>query len=1157
MHKHITRIAAISILSLGPIAPAVWAQNTVETIAGGGPNDLPALKSSLGSPATVALDGAGNVYVGDLYSGRVLRIGTTGNVTVVAGTGAHGGSNGTGGPAIGAFLAYPSGVAVDSSGDIFIADRSFCMIREISAHTGIISIVAGTFGTCGYSGDGGPATSAQLNNPSGVAVDTSGDIIIADTDNCLIREVSGSTGVISTLAGTLPDVTGGLHCGYSGDGGLGTSAKVGFANDLSVDALGNVIVADTTNCAVRKISLSNGFISTLAGTGTCGYSGDGGPAVGALLNQPFGLAVDSSGNIFIADTSNCVVRKISSPSADISTIAGNNPLGCGYSGDGASATGAQLNEPYGVAVESSGAILIADYKNSVIRRVATSTGNISTFAGVAVPNPIQTGQLFGFPAYSGDGYLATDAELGFFNTTPYGGGLATDASGNAFIVDTFNDVIREVSASTGVITTVAGDGFLGYSGDGGPATSAELFAPRDVAVDDSGNIFIVDSGNCLIRKVTASTGVITTVAGTPPDSSGNYYCGFSGDGGPATSAQLFPIFLATPAGGVAVDNSGNIFIADTGNSVIREVSASTGIITTVVGIANDLYVGGGDGGPATSGTLNNPFGIAVDRSGNLFIADTFDYEIREVTAVNGNIYTVAGTLGLTSGLSGFGGPAGSAQLGDIFNLYLDPAGNLFIPDPDICAVLAVSGSTGVISVVAGTPSGNGYFCGFSGDGGPALTAVFDNPSAVGAGTGGDLVVLDETRVRTVAGLVKGPAASAVPFPDPLGFPGTALGTSLTLTEILNDRGALPTSVSTVTVSGTNASDFSETDDCAGQSLAGGGGSCVVNVKFSPSVVGTESASLTFADTAGTQNVGLSGTGLSPPGFSPSSQTIAFGNQQETVKSVAMNLTVTNNGNSPLTITAVVVSGANASDFSISGNNCTGASMAISSTCSVSATFTPSTTGPETALLNFTDNAPGNPQSVALTGTGTDFSISLAPGASATATVAPGTLATYNLEIAPVSGFNGTVALSCTGAPADSSCTPSETSATPNGTAAATFTVQVTTAAPSIVSPDVGRPWWPFNGLGDLTMALVLALFSALLAFLSLFRASSAQQRRAYAVVIPLSFLLLAFILVGCGGGSSTVTPPPSGGTPAGNYTLTITGTSNGVSQSQTLTLTVN
>lgn len=1158
MCNHTIRLAPIAILLLGLIAPTGWAQNTVQTIAGGGPNNLPALKSSMGTPTSVALDSAGNVYLTDLYSNRVLRVSTTGNVTVVAGNEARGGfSTGDGAPAVTAKLTYPNGVAVDTFGNIFIADRTYCRVREVSVTTGNISTVAGT-GTCFYSGDGGPASSAELNDPSGVAVDSTGNLFIADTNNCLIREVSASTGVISTAAGTPPDITGLLHCGNSGDGGPASNAKVGFVNGLAMDSSGNLFLADPSSCVIRKITASTGIISTVAGAaGSCGYSGDGGPGTSAKVNAPYGVAVDRFGNVFIADTSNCVIRKVASSNAQISTVAGTGS--CGFSGDGGLATSAQINQPYGVAVDSSGNFFIADYKNSVIREVSASTASIFTFAGVAVPDPNHAGQMIGLPAFSGDGYLATDAELAFLNATPYGAGLATDRSGNVFIADTANHAIRKVSASTGIITTVAGNGLIGFSGDGGPATSAQLFYPRDVAVDGSGNTYIVDSGNCVIRKISASTGIISTVAGTLPDSSGHYFCGFSGDGGPATSAQLYPIDLMIPAGGVAVDKSGNIFIADTGNGVIREVFASTGIITTVVGIANSVFVGGGDGGPATSATLFAPYGVAVDNSGNIFIADTYDFAIREVMAVNGNIYTVGGNIALGIGFSGDGGPAGSAQLGYVFGgLFLDPAGNLFIPDPRNCVIRRVSASTGNITTVAGTPNRNGtYFCGYAGDGGPALSATFDNPSAVGADSSGDMVLLDGIRVRTVAGLVQGSAAAAVPFPNPLAFSNQALGTSNTLTIMLSNRGSLPTNVSTVAISGTNASVFSETDNCAGHSLAAGGGSCAINVKFSPSVAATDSALLTITDTAGTQTVDLTGTGVTAPGFSPSVPTISFGNQQKTVKSLATSVMVTNNGSASLMISGVGVSGANAGDFAISANTCGGASVAVNGTCSVSVTFTPSATGAETASLMFTDNAPGSPQSVGLTGTGTDFSIGLAPGGSATATVTAGSPATYSLQVTPISGFGGTVALSCTGAPLESTCMPSVASASLSGNTAATFSVQVTTMAHSIAPPAVGVRWRPFDGLRILPMVLMVAIASTLLALASRFRGATAQWRHTYSLAIPLGFLLLAIILIGCGGGGSNSPLPPSGGTPTGNYTLTITGTSNGVSHSQTLTLTVN
>jgi len=1104
MRECTVRFAAVVILLLGLITPAVWAQNTVQTIAGGGPNHLPALRSSLGDPTGVALDGAGNVYVADLYSARVFKVDTTGNVTVVAGDGARGSNSalGDGVPAISAYFAYPTGVAVDSFGNIFIADSTLCEIREVSAQTGNISTVAGSTFNCSYSGDGGPATSATLGLPRAVAVDGSGNIFV--TDACVVREVSAQTRNIFILAGTPPDPTGGWRCGYSGDGGLATSAKLalsnglaaGLSNGMAVDASGNIFIADTANCVIREVSAANGIISTVAGTGGCGYSGDGGPAASTKLNYPAGVAVDSSGNIFIAD-----------------------------------------------------------YYNSVIREVSSPTGNISTFAGVAVPDPDQLGQMIGFPAYSGDGYPAKDAELGFLNDTPWSAGMATDHSGNVFIADTFNHAIRKIDASTGIITTVAGNGFDGYSGDGGPATSTELSYPRDVAVDGAGNIFIVDSGNCVVREVSAATGIISTVAGTPPDSSGNYYCNYSGDGGPATAAQLYPIDLLMPAGGVAVDSSGNIFIADTGNGVIREVSASTGIITTVAGIANSGYVGGGDGGPATSATLFAPYGVAVDSSGNIFIGDTWDYAIREVMAVNGNIYTVAGNLALGLGFSGDGGPAGLAQFRNIYGVFLDPAGNLFVPDPDNCVIREVSASTGNIATVAGTPNRNGdYFCGYAGDGGPALSAIFDNPGAAGADTSGNLVVLDNIRVRTVAGLVQGSGAGTVAFPNPLAFPTVALRTSDTLTAMLSNRGSLQTSVSTVAISGTNASDFSETDNCAGRSLAAGGGSCAISVKFTPSGAGMESALLTITDTAGAQTVSLTGTGVAAPGFSASAPTISFGNQQETAKSAAMSVMVTNNGSAGLSIGLVAISGANAGDFAISTNSCSDATIAVNATCSVSVTFTPSTTGTEIASLMFTDNAADSPQSVGLTGTGTDFSLAAASGAncpsggncSTSATISAGSTATYDLQVTPSSGFNGSVALTCSAAPGASTCTISPASVPAAGSASYAFTVTVGNTSNVMLVPQTRFRYTPAA-----RNSYALMFFPILLFVLWTARPGSSHHhaRRQLAPTMALLFLCMLYG-AGCGGGGGATQPPTKA-------VLKVTGTSSGVNRSINLNLTVN
>jgi hypothetical protein len=270
----------------------------------------------------------------------------------------------------------------------------------------------------------------------------------------------------------------------------------------------------------------------------------------------------------------------------------------------------------------------------------------------------------------------------------------------------------------------------------------------------------------------------------------------------------------------------------------------------------------------------------------------------------------------------------------------------------------------------------------------------------------------------------------------------------------------------------------------------------------------------------------------------------------------MSVTVTNSGSSNLTIGTVVVSGTNASDFAITGNSCSVTAVAVNGTCVVSVTFTPSTVADEIASLKFTDNAPLSPQTIGLTGTGTDFSIGLAPGGSATSTVTAGVPATYSLQMTPINAFTETVTLSCTGAPQSSTCTPSTGSVKADGNNAVTFLVQVSTRARSIATPGISQDWRAFDGLHFWPMAFIMSVASVMV-FAVRFRRVGVQNRIIYIFAIPVGYLILAIILIGCGGGASGEPTPPSGGTPTGSYVLTVTGTSNGVSHSQTLTLTVN
>lgn len=362
-------------------------------------------------------------------------------------------------------------------------------------------------------------------------------------------------------------------------------------------------VASASQGAYAQIALpSSGDIDTVAGNQSPTYAGDGGAATSASIRFPEGVAVDTHGNVYIADSGNNRIREVSATTGDISTVAGNGTAG--FSGDSGAATSAELNFPEGVAVDASGNIYIADTNNFRIRMVTASTGDISTVAGNGTDN------------YAGDGGAATSAEL----DSPIF--LAVDSADNIYVTDRSANRVRMVTASTGDISTVAGDGFSGVCvgaadrlGDGCPATDSELDSPQGLAVDSSGNIYIADAGYCEIRKVTALTGVIASVAGDTT-------CGFSGDAGAATSAEMdSPI-------GVAVDASGNIYIADNGNNRIRKVTASTGYISTVAGSGSGSY--SGDGGAATSAGLNNPESLAVDGSDNIYLVDEPDDIIRAV-----------------------------------------------------------------------------------------------------------------------------------------------------------------------------------------------------------------------------------------------------------------------------------------------------------------------------------------------------------------------------------------------------------------------------------------------------------------------------------------------------------------------------------------------
>lgn len=696
------RIASRVLITLSFASLALSQTYTISTFAGAGmPVGASGTSAGISDVTYMTADAAGDLYF--VYHFSVLRMAANGGpITLVAGRGTTGFS-GDGGPASNAELNNPSGLAVDSAGNLYIADTLNNRVRKVS--NGVITTVAGN-GTAGFTGDGGPATNAELNLPCGVAVDSAGNLYIGDSANRRVRKVSN--GVITTIAGN-------GTAGFTGDGGPATNATLfplaGSTMDLAVDSAGNLYIADYENYRVRKVS--NGIITTVAGNGTVGVSTDGVPATASSV-LPGSLAVDAAGNVYIGDSSNNTIRKVSG--GMITRFAGNGTFN--YSGDGGPATSASLAGVDSLGVDASGNLYVANSGADRIREI--SAGVIHTVAG--------NGTDFG-----GDNGPANAAQLSLT------GGIAVDSAGNVYISDTFNSRVREVSG--GVITTVAGNGTDSYSGDNGPATGAGLGLPLGLAVDASGNLYIADYTNLVVREV--SHGIITTIAGTGA-------LGFSGDGGPAVNAKL------GPPSGVALDSDGNLYIADPFNHRVRKVS--NGVITTVAGNGTNGY--GGDGGLATSAQLSAPTALAVDSSGNLYILDSTSQVIRKVSG--GVITTIAG-----SGVGGFAGdkgPAAQARFGffSISGISVDSSGNLFVTDTYNGRIREVS--NGIVTTIAGT----GGF-GYSGDGDSATSAVFYAPTALAGDSSGNLYV----------GNFRGPVRMLTPVVP------TALTTSVSLISSLN------------------------------------------------------------------------------------------------------------------------------------------------------------------------------------------------------------------------------------------------------------------------------------------------------------------------------------------------------------------------------------
>jgi len=809
------------------LAFVAWSQPyTISTVAGTDRllDGHPANTVPLRGPIAVAVDASGNLYIADAQDNRIRKVDSSGIISTYAGTGVPG-YNGDRIKAVDAELDFPASLAIDASGNLYVADASNSRVRMISPD-GTINTVAGN-GSPGILGDNGPAVQAQLN-PVAVAVDNRGNVYISTVDS-RIRKVDAS-GIITTIAGT------GVSA-YSGDNGPANVADISFVPAMVADTKGNLYLADYYNGYVRmidatgiihpiagtgqqggfnsisddipalqalmlpsglaldstgtslyiadgdlihtvidRLDLTAGLIHILAGNGNPGFIGDGGMPLAAEFNSPTAVAVDSANNVYVADYLNQRIRKVTRNT--INTVAGTGI------GDGLPATSAFLNYPQGLAVDAANNVVVADTGNSVARRIMLG-GAINTF-----------GTLFGAPAavavdsagnffvadneplvlkitkagstsivagdaqigYTGDNGPATSAMI----TDPTG--VAVDAAGNVYFTDDTNNKIREVAASTGVITTIAGSGNFNYSGDNGPALNAG-FDPMDIAVDGQGNLYIADNLNSRVRKI-GLDGNITTVAGTG-------VVGYTGDGGPAVAAELaFPT-------GVAVDAAGYLYISDYGNSVIRRVTPN-GLITTIAGTPGVYYPSAGDGGSAV-GAQVDAFRVTVDGAGNVYVSDSFNDRIRKLTPLAetpANLSVVSGdkqsaTVGTTLGdplVVKVADASGAGIPGVIVNFTVSPAGAATVsPSPAITLNDGTAAVNVALGMTAGgftiTASANGLAgVSFSGTANPAVSPTAPVISAAGIVSGGlsgpPLTTVASNAIATIFGDKFAPAGTA-------------------------------------------------------------------------------------------------------------------------------------------------------------------------------------------------------------------------------------------------------------------------------------------------------------------------------------------------------------------------------------------------------------
>ena len=680
------------VLFLGCVLPRV------EAMA----KSLSATKTEISLVDGIAVDKKGNVYIAMRDNNIISRIDLKGNMTTYVGTGSSGFS-GDGGKATEARLNVPAGLAFDKSGNLYIADRNNNRIRKVNAR-GIITTIAGT-GTAGFSGDGGPATQAQLHLPSGVALDGKGNIFLSDRSNNRIRVID-SSGKIRTYAGSGKD-------GFKGDNGPALKASIDSPFGIALDRKGNLYIADRRNNRVRKVNVQ-GIITTVAGDGGYFMMGDNGPAYRASIAGPTGVVVDDQGTLYIADRENNRIRAVDSQGM-ISTVVGTGQQD--YNGDSEVARDTNLHLPFGVALNPDGKLLVIDRSNYRIRSIDLKRGTVKTIAGN------------GNKMFAGDGGPATGATLSF----PHG--IAVDKNDNVLISDKGNYRIRKISPE-GIINTIAGNGIRGNVGDGMTAMEASIYGATSLKLNNKEEMYILSPSGfvSLIRKIDENGIMRKQLDTVTPE-----YLKSIANSKYKGKVQTGELAIITTFSDIAFDHKGNMFISDRLNHQIRKVD-SKGNISTIAGTGESSHYG--DGGPATEAAFRDPSALATDKEGNLYIGDSANNMIRKIDT-KGIISTIAGNGNHEN--TGDGGPAVKAGIRNIDYLTVSPQGEVHIVGMNSNSIRKIT-KDGKIATVAGTGY-QGYF----GDGGSATKSMLKSPVAIAFDSKSNLYITDmgNNRIRKV------------------------------------------------------------------------------------------------------------------------------------------------------------------------------------------------------------------------------------------------------------------------------------------------------------------------------------------------------------------------------------------------------------------------